>query len=696
MKNYETDKIRNVGLFSHQSAGKTTLAEAMLYTAKAIDRQGRIEEGNTTTDFDPDEIERQISISLALAPCEWKDHKINCIDTPGFMDFIADVKSALRVAETAIMLVPANSGVEVGLEKVWEEADLAQIPRLVFINKMDKENADFNKVYEELKNTLSSKIAPVQLPIGSETNFKGIIDLVEGIAYTFDKGAPQKADIPDDLQSDFKKFREKLMETAAETNDDLLNKYLLEGQELTPAEIKEAIKVGMKTGKFIPLLCGSAYKNIGVSSLMDVIINNVSAPSEAGATKGINPKTKKEEEREINSKAPFSAFVFKTLADPYVGKITLMKVCSGILAPDSVVFNANKQKEEKIGPIFLMKGKHQININQVFAGDLAAVSKLQVTVTDDTLCTKDKPICYPEIGFPESVISSAVHPKTRSDEDKLGPSMAKLAEEDPTFRVSRNNETKETVIRGMGELHLDISAKRLKRKFGVSVDLSVPKVPYKETIKSSAKAEGKYKKQSGGRGQYGHVWLEVEALPRGKDFEFVNKIVGGAIPRNYIPSVEKGVRDAMSGGVIAGCPLVDLKITLYDGSFHEVDSSDMAFKIAGAMALRKGTQGASPVLLEPIVNVEVATPDNLMGDCIGDLNSKRGRILGMESVGKNKQLIRAQVPLAEIQRYAIDLRSLTQGRASFKMEFSNYEEVPPHIAEQIIAQSNKEKEEAKA
>lgn len=694
MKSYDGDKIRNIGLFSHQGAGKTILAEAMLYNAKATDRLGRISDGNTVTDYNPDEIERQISIYMGLAPFEWKNCKINCIDTPGFMDFVAEVKSALRVIEGALFLVSANAGVEVGLEKVWEYAEGYHLARMIFINKMDKENADFYKTFEEAKRILSPHAIPVQIPIGVAEKFTGIVDLVEETAYTFDGGKLKRSDIPKDLEANFKKYREKLMEAVAETDDELLNKYLMEGVVLNSAEIKSGLKKGIASGKIIPVFCGSAYKNIAVLNLMDAVFEYIPT-SNTVKLKGFNPKTKNDNDEEIKPLATsfFSALVFKTTADPYVGRLTIMRVFSGKLTSDSVVYNSVKEKDEKIAALMITRGKNQENTGEVLAGDIVTVSKLQATQTGDTLCAKDHPVIYPKIEFPKPVASMAVFPKSKGDEDKLSSGISRLMEEDPTLTVMRNNETKETVISGMGDLHLDISMERLKRRFGVEVNLAIPKVPYKETIKGRSRAEGKYKRQSGGRGQYGHVWLEVEPMDRGGDFEFVDKIVGGAIPRNYIPSVEKGVREAMAGGVVAGYPLVDVRITLYDGSFHEVDSSDMAFKIAGGMALRKCVLEAKPVLLEPIVNLEITIPDSNMGDCIGDLNSKRGKILGMEPADKKgMQTIKSQVPLAEMQKYAIDLRSITQGRGIFNMEFYRYEEVPPQVADQLIAKLKKEEE----
>lgn len=692
MASYPSDKIRNIGLFAHQGSGKTTLAEAMLYTSGASDRQGRVDDGNTVTDFDQEEIKRKISISLALAPCPWKEHKINCIDVPGFLDFSSEVKSALRVIEGAVMLASANTGIEVGFEIMWNYLTQAKIPKLIFINKMDKENSNFYQRYEDMKAKFSHHIAPVQLPIGSAENFKGVVDLIEGQAYEFSGKEIKKIDMPKEMEDNFKKYREQLMEVAAEANDELLAKYL-DGTPLTAQEMKDAIKSGTKEGKIIPVLCGAANKNIGTGLLLDFIVDCVPAPSEIGKVKGVNPKTGQEEERATNAAAPFSAFVFKTTADPFVGKLNMIRIYSGTMKANSVVYNSVKEKDEKLSNVFVAKGKHQQEAETLEAGDIFVASKLQATTTQDTLCAKDAPIVYPKIEFPAAVMAMAVFPKSKGDEDKLGTGLAKLMEEDATFVVSRNIETRETVIRGMGDLHLDIMMEKLKRKFGVEVELATPKVPYKETIKGKAQAEGKYKKQSGGRGQFGHVWLEIEPLPKGQNFEFVDKIVGGVVPKNYIPAVEKGVREAMAEGILSDYPMVDVRVTLYDGSYHTVDSSDMAFKIAAAMGLRKAVDSAKPILLEPVYNLELMVPDDYMGDCIGDLNSKRGKISGMDPQGNGTQVIKAQVPLADMQKYAIDLKSITQGRGMFKMTFSHYEEMPPQMAEAVLNASKKKTEE---
>ncbi|HHU30023.1 MAG TPA: elongation factor G [Firmicutes bacterium] len=691
MKFYDTEHIRNVALISHGGAGKTSLAEALLYTAGAINRLGKVDAGTTKTDFDAEEIKRKITINTSLAPVEWKGVKINLLDTPGFFDFIGEVAGALRVADAAIVVVSATSGVEVGTEKVWSYADENNLPRLVFVNRMDRENANFSKVLAQLQEFFGLSVVPMQLPLGAEASFKGIIDLVKMKAFTFseDEKKLTEGEIPADLLEAAEENREKLIEAVAESDDDLLLKYL-EGEPLTDEEINNGLRSGILVGKIIPVMCGAATLNYGTQPLLDAIVNNLPSPAAAGsikATKGDGGG-----ETEIKADDPVSAFVFKTFADPFVGKISYFKVYSGTLSGDSQLHNANKGKDERLGQIFTMLGKNQINLDKVPAGDIAAVAKLQLTVTGDTLCDKHRPLTYPPIEFPEPVTTYAVEPKKQGEEDKMANGLARFLEEDPTFRMERNAETKQTLISGMGELHLEIITSKLAQKFAVEVVLKLPKVPYKETIRGTAKVESKHKKQSGGRGQYGHVFIEFSPLPTGEGFEFEDKIFGGAVPRQYIPAVEKGLREAMESGILAGFPVVDIKASLYDGSYHSVDSSEMAFKIAASLAFKKGMEQANPILLEPIMYVEVTVPEPFMGDIMGDMNSRRGRILGMESAGGN-QVIKANVPMAEMLKYSADLRSMTQGRGSFTMRFDHYEEVPPHIAEQVIAEAKAEQKE---
>lgn len=691
MKKYEASKIRNIAIFGHGGTGKTSIAEAMLFNTGVLDRMGKVDDGNTTMDYDPDEVKRGMSIYLTAAPCEWKEHKINCLDVPGFMDFISEQKSAFRVIEGAIIAVSANSGIEVGLERVWEDAENKGLPRIILVNKMDKENADFFKVINDLGEKMSKNCVAFHIPIGSFDTFSGYVDLVGLSAFKSEGGKMVKIDIPADLSDKMKEMREKLVEVAAEGDDELLEKYLGE-EKLTDEEIRKGLKAGVKSGKVIPVLCGSAIKNIGFGSLLDTIVEYIPSPADMGEIKGIDPRTKEEVVRKLRDDEPLAALVFKTTADPYVGKLSYLRIYSGVFKSDSVVYNTRSEKDEKIGNLLVMRGKHQETIEAVGSGDIITVSKLQDTTTGDTLCVKDKMIILEAIEFPEPVMSMAIYPKSKGDEDKLSSGLNKISDEDPTLLIRRDPETKETVASGMGELHLEIVKDRLKRKFGVEVEMTVPRIPYKETIKNGVKVEGKYKKQSGGRGQYGHCWLEIEPLEKGKYFEFVDKVVGGVVPKNYIPSIEKGVRKTMEDGVIAGYPICDLKVTVYDGSYHTVDSSDMAFQIAGSMALKKGMVDANPILLEPINELEVIIPDQYMGDVIGDINGKRGRIMGMDPLPKGVQKIRAQVPHGEMQRYAIDLRSMTQGRGKFLSKFSHYEEVPGQSAEKIIAESKKDKE----
>lgn len=690
MKNYGTEFLRNVALVSHGGAGKTSLAEAMLFVGKSISRLGSVDEGTTTMDYDPEETRRQISINASMAPVEWKNHKINLLDTPGYFDFAGDVIASLTVSDSALLVVCASSGVEVGTEKGWEYADKASLPRSIFVNKMDRENANFNKVVEELRGHFGPKLVPIQLPIGSAENFSGIIDLVTKKAYFLDGKAIKEGPIPADMEDAVEEYREEMIEAASVTDDELMMKYL-EGEEITDGEIETAIKIGTQTGEVIPILCGSALSCLGVELLLDHITQCM--PSPVGREiQGVNANS--EEEVTISTDTPqLNALVFKTMADPYVGKLTLFRVFSGTIKSDSAVYNVRVGKDERIGQLFVIKGKEQIAVSQIGPGDLGAVAKLQETTTNDTLGTKDNPIKINPIDFPKPTMTMAIEPKTKGDEDKIGSGLARLAEEDPTFTVERNQDTKQNLVSGMGDLHLEVMCSRLQKKFGVEVELDTPLVPYREAIRGTAKVEGKHKKQSGGRGQYGHVWLELSpGAPDQEDrLEFIDDIFGGAVPRQYIPAVEKGLLEILDEGPLAGYPVDSIRVSLFDGSYHAVDSSEMAFKIAASMAFKKGFLDAKPVLLEPIMNVEVVVPEAFMGDVMGDMNKKRGRILGMEP-RSGQQVIKAQVPMAEMLKYAIDLRSMTQGRGSFTSEFSHYEEVPGQIAEQIIAQRQQEDE----
>ncbi len=686
MKQYGLEDIHNLVLLSHYGAGKTSLSEAILFTAGAITRLGKVDDGTTTSDYDPAEVKRKISINLTMLPCEWKGTKINLIDTPGYSDFAGEVKAAMRVSEGAIIVICAASGVEVGSEQVWSYSEEASLPRLIFINKMDRENADFYRTLEQLQSKFGSRCLPLQLPIGAQDDFQGIVDLLTMKSYI---GSPAKeAEVPSSLKDQADSLREKLVEAVAEIDDRLIEKYL-GGEELSLDELSNGLRQAVVTGKIVPILVGSALKNIGIASLLDVMYSYLPSPKERDVV--IAGDSAKQVQRiEPSQGAPLAALVFKTSADPYVGKLTYFRVYMGTIDSNSQVWNARRGEAERIGQLFTLRGKTQEPVSQLRAGDIGAVAKLSVTSTGDTLCTRDKPMPIAPILFPEPAFNEAVHPKTKADLDKLGVALSRLSEEDPTLRVHREADTNETILSGLGETHLEVAAEKMLRKFGVGVDLETPKVPYKETITIPAKAEYKHKKQTGGHGQYGHVLLELEPLPRGSGREFVDKVVGGRIPKNYIPAVEKGVNEAAQEGVLAGYPVVDIKTRVYDGTYHPVDSSDICFKIAGAQALKKGLSQGQPILLEPIMNIKVSVPEDFTGDIIGDLNAKRAKVLGMNPEdGRN--VIEAQVPLAEILRYAIDLKSITQGRGSFTTEFSHYEETPPHVSQKIIAERQTKK-----
>ena len=695
MKQPETAKIRNVALVAHGTAGKTTLTEAMLFTAGAATRLGRVEDGSTITDYDEDEIRRKISISTAMAWCEWKGRKLNLVDTPGFAAFLADAKNALRVVDGAVVVVGAPDGVKVQTEKVWSYAAAYELPRAIYLSKMDRERADFARALEDVQKTLSPKAVPIQVPIGQEAGFSGVVDLVRMRALTFTPDGPGKAvegDVPKEVKALAEKQRSSLIEAVAEADDQLLEKYLETG-ELTEAELIEGLVRGIREQKVFPVLCGAPARNIAVSTLLDLIIEAFPSPLDRPTVEGTDPKGNGTVTREVKDDAPLSALVFKTVADPYAGKVTMFRVYSGSMTSDSSVLNSTKGMKERIGQLLLLRGKQQTPVDSIGAGDLGAVVKLKETGTGDTLCDEKTPIKLPEISFPPPVISFAVEPKAKGDEDKMSTAFTRLREEDPTIQIRYDAQTKETVVSGMGRSHVEILAERLKRKFGVDVTLKTPRVPYKETIKTKAKEiQGRHKKQTGGRGQFGDCWIHMEPLPRGGGFEFVNQIVGGVIPRNFIPAVEKGIVEGMDRGPVAGFPVVDFKVMLYDGSTHPVDSSELAFKLAGRLAFRKAVAQARPILLEPIMTVEVIAPSECMGDIVGDLNSKRGRVLGIEAKGRN-QAVKANVPLAEMLEYDSRLRSITGDRGDYTMEFSHYEEVPAHIQEKIVAESKPSAEE---
>jgi len=689
----ETAKIRNVGIVAHGGAGKTTLVEAILFDAGATSRLGKVEDGTTVTDFDEDEIKRRMSISSALAFCEWKGHKLNLVDTPGASIYLTDTRNCLRVLDSALVVVSSVSGVKVQTEKVWSFAESGNKTRVIFINKMDQEQADFFRVLEDVRKNLCSIATPVQLPIGAEASFRGIVDLIRMKALTYQGGGTGKSsegEIPSDLKPKAEELRAALMEAVAESDDKLLERYL-EAGTLSAEELKAGLKRGVLGGRVVPVLCGSALKNIGIQPLLDLLTDVCPSPADRPAVEGLDPKSGERLTRESSEDAPFSALVFKTITDPYAGKITLFRVYSGLLSSDSTVYNVSKGSKERIGQVVLLRGKNQVQVPALGPGDLGAVVKLKETGTGDTLCDERNPIRLQPMEIPSPIIEYAIMPKTKGDEEKMSVGLQRLREEDPSLQVRRDPQTKEIILAGMGKAHLEIAIERLKRKFGLEVQMKTPRVPYKETIHGRVEVQGRHKKQTGGRGQFGDCWIKLEPLPRGGGYEFVNQVVGGAIPRQYIPAVEKGIVEAMEEGVLAGYPVVDVRVTVYDGSYHTVDSSEMAFKIAGSLAFKKGVLQANPGLLEPIMTVEVAVPDESMGDVIGDLNSKRGRVLGVETKGKG-QVIKAQVPLAEMLEYATQLKAITSDRGDYTMEFSHYDELPPHLKERVIAESKREKE----
>jgi elongation factor G len=685
MKSYKAEQLRNVSLVAHSGAGKTSLAEAMLYNAGVTNRLGKVEEGNTVTDYDPEEVRRGISVSTSVAPWEWDDHKVNLLDTPGYADFVGEVKGALRVSDAVVVLVCAASGVEVGTELVWQYADELELPRIAFINKMDRDNANFQRTLDQLKLKFGVTLLPLTMPVGAQANFQGVVDLLSMKAFL---GDDQKGgDVPAELHDQAQSMRQQIIEAAAEADDELIMKYL-EGGELTAEEIQRGLAAAVASRKVVLVLSGSATRNMGVRLLQDAMVRYLPAPTavEAVATQ---VRDGSEQALEALPSGPLAALVFKTTADPYVGKLTYFRVYSSTMQSDSRVLNANKGEEERIGQLFFVLGKEQEPTKDVIAGDIGAVAKLQFTVTGDTLCDKDQPLMLAGITFPNPVAFAAVSPKTKADLDKMGSALARLVEEDPTLVVERDVDTGETVLKGMGDSHIDIAVKRMQQKFGVDVVTSVPRVPYKETITKTVQVQGRHKKQTGGRGQFGDVWVRFEPRERGQGFEFIDEVYGGHVPRNFIPAVEKGLREVLQQGVLAGYPATDFAAALYDGSSHPVDSSEIAFKLAAHLAFRKGMAEAGPVLLEPIMKVTITVPEQFMGDVLGDLNTKRARVLGMEQQ-KGNSIINAEVPLAEIQRYAADLRSMTQGRGYFSMEFLRYDQVPGHLTEAIVEQAKQE------
>ncbi len=689
MKDYAVDKIRNIALVGHGSSGKTSLAAAFLFDTGATGRLTKVDKGNTVTDYDPDEIERKISINATPCFCEWKDHKINVIDTPGYSNFLWDTRAALRAVDGAAVLVDAVAGVEVGTEKVWEMIEERGLPRIFVINKMDRENANFGRTLESVQQFFGRAAVPVELPIGEEKNFAGVVDIIEKKAYLFEKdesGKMSEGPVPAALVDEVERRNKELVELVAESDEKLMEKYFEKG-ELAPEEFRAGLKKSILHHQIFPVFAASGLANIGAQTVLDGILAYMPSPVDVGAVKA----RIKGEDKSVppSPDAPFAAIVFKTISDPYTGRISLMRVFSGRTNPDGTVFNATRDIDEKLGGLFFLQGKEQVAAGQAKAGDIVATAKLKVTATGDTLNAKGSGIDFEPIKFPLPSISFAIEPKTRADEDRISQATHRIIEEDPTVRIERDPNTSQLLISGNGELHVRIITERLKKRYNVDVELKPPKISYLETIKGKADVQGRHKKQTGGRGQFGDVWVKFEPLPRGKDFEFEDKIFGGSIPRNFIPSVEKGLQEARKKGVLAGYPTVDFKAILYDGSYHDVDSSDIAFKIAASKAYKKGLREAKPTLLEPVVNVEIYTPEAYMGDIMGNLNGRRGKVQGMEQKG-TMRVLKAQVPMSEMLDFEPTLTSITGGRGSFLMEFSHYEEAPSHIQQKIIAEAVKE------
>ncbi|NLU36174.1 MAG: elongation factor G [Clostridiales bacterium] len=685
-RQFTLDKYRNIGIMAHIDAGKTTTTERILFYTGRVHKMGETHEGSATMDWMEQEQERGITITSAATTAQWKGHRINIIDTPGHVDFTVEVERSLRVLDGAVAVFCAKGGVEPQSETVWRQADKYHVPRIAYINKMDIVGADFKRVVNMIRERLSANPVPIQLPIGREDTFKGIVDLIHMKAYIYvdDLGTQsEETDIPEDMLEEAEEYRSKLLESIAETDEDLMMKYL-EGEELTEEEIHQGIRKATVNLEMVPVVCGSSYKNKGVQLLLDAIVRYLPSPVDVPAIKGKLPDSDEEVERISSDDEPFSALAFKIMTDPYVGKLAFFRVYSGVLKTGSYVYNSAKGKRERIGRILLMHANHREEVQEVYAGDIAAAVGLKDTTTGDTLCDAENPVVLESMQFPEPVIQVAIEPKTKAGQEKMSAALVKLAEEDPTFRTYTDQETGQTIIAGMGELHLDIIVDRMLREFKVEANVGKPQVAYRETIRKAVRSEGRFVRQSGGRGQYGHVVLEVEPLEPGTGYEFVDKIVGGVVPKEYIQPVDNGIQEAMESGVLGGYPVVDVRATLVDGSYHEVDSSEMAFKIAGSMAMKEALKKADPVLLEPIMKVEVTVPEEYMGDVIGDINSRRGRIEGMKPQG-NAQVIRAFVPLAEMFGYATDLRSRTQGRGVYVMQLSHYEEVPASVMEKIIA-----------
>ncbi|HVJ47540.1 elongation factor G [Desulfitobacterium sp.] len=692
-RQFSLEKTRNIGIMAHIDAGKTTTTERILFYTGRVHKIGEVHDGAATMDWMVQEQERGITITSAATTCHWKDHRINIIDTPGHVDFTVEVERSLRVLDGTVAVFDSVAGVEPQSETVWRQADKYSVPRIAYINKMDRMGADYFRAVSMIADRLGAHPVPIQIPIGAEEDFKGLVDLVkmEALVYTDDLGTTSEVtEIPGDLVEIANEYREKLIEAVAETKDELMMKYL-EGEELTEQEIHDGLRQGTISNKLVPVLCGSSFKNKGVQPLLNAVVDYMPSPLDVPAIKGVHPESGAEDHREASDSAPFSALAFKIMADPFVGKLAFFRVYSGVLTSGSYVYNSTKGKRERIGRILLMHANHREDVPEVYSGDIAAAVGLKDTTTGDTLCDEKSPIVLESMVFPDPVISVAIEPKTKADQEKMGGALARLAEEDPTFKMHTDTETGQTIIEGMGELHLEIIVDRMQREFKVECNVGRPQVAYKETIRRSVKSEGKFVRQSGGRGQYGHCWVELEPLEPGSGFEFVSKVVGGVIPKEYINPIGQGIQEALQNGILAGYPVLDLRATVYDGSYHDVDSSEMAFKIAGSMAFKAGALKADPCILEPIEKVEVTVPEEYMGDVIGDINSRRGQIEGMEA-RSGAQVVHGFVPLSEMFGYATDLRSRTQGRGVYTMMFDHYGEVPKNIAEGIIAKRTGAKE----
>ena len=687
----ELEKLRNVGILGQGGSGKTSLGEAMLFGAGATQRLGKVLDGTSVLDHEPEEIKHHISISTALHSLSWKKFPMTVLDTPGYAAFLADTMNSMRAFGGAVFVLNPSVGLRVEAEQLWAQANEDRVSRLLFVNKMDHEQAEVEQRIAPMLETLEARAAYLQIPIGVEAGFKGVVDLLSMKAYVYegDSGKFAESAIPDDLQAQAEEMRQKLVEDISETDDDILEKFL-DGKELSMNEIKQALRNGIRERKIFPILFGSATHQVGIAQLLDAITDYLPSPLDEGEVEGKLPSSGEAAKRKQDPNAPFSAYVFKTISDPFAGKLSVMRVISGKITSDMTCLDVNKQSREKIGHMFRLEGKKQEGVKEAVAGEIVAAAKLKEVTTGDTLCDEKAPIQFPGPAHFSPVISFALEPKSKADEEKVPQGLHRMMEEDPTIALHRDEETRDFILSGMGQQHIEIIVEKLKRRYSAEVLLKAPKVPYKETIRGSASAQGKLKKQSGGRGQYGDTWLKVEPLPHGGGFEFVDQIVGGAVPRNYIPAVEKGVREALTTGYLAGYPIVDVRVTLYDGSYHDVDSSDMAFKIAASMGFKNAVEKAKPVILEPIMNMDVAVPDECMGDVIGDLNSRRGKVLGMETKG-HTQVIKSKVPMAEVLKYAPDLRSITSGRGEFHMEFSHYEELPAHLSEKVVKEAKARK-----